>query len=1604
MAQDIDRKFRLAASWVAALLASTCLSAPAWATTFTVTNGADSGAGSLRDAITQANSAGGTNTININPGVGTITLTSGDLPTISNNLTLNANGATVSGNNQFRGLFIAGFSGTTQTAVSVSVSDLTITNTKAQGGIGNTGGGGGAGLGGAIFVANRATVTVSNVSLTSNAANGGAGMLVVSGNGGGGGMGGNSGFTANSARAGGGGLGVGADGGNGAASGSAGIATGGASGGAGAGNAGSGGLLGGGGGGGADINNPGGGGGGVGGAAAVGNLGGIGGFGGGGGGTAGINAGAAGGFGGGGGAGGGGGGVGGFGGGGGGGSTGTGGVGGFGGGSGNNTANSAGGGGAGMGGAIFVQGGGSLNLAGPLTITGNSVAGGANGGNGATSGSAFGSGIFLQGNGAVTFTPSAGQTQTVSNVIADQTGSGGAGPTAGSYGLTKNGAGTLALGAANTYSGGTTINGGLVNFSAATNFGSGSITLNGGGLQWAAGTTTDISSRLAALGAGGGTLDTNGNNVSFASALSGAGGLTKQGTGTLTLTGSNSYTGATTIGLGTLALAGSTLSSSSLLTVNSGATFDISGNGPGFTSIKALAGAGVAQLGGNGLVITAASTEFSGGIAGTGGLEIAGGAQTLSGANSYTNATQIDQGASLALKGNGSIASSAYVGFAPLLAGVATFDISQTSSGASVGALFDTAGVGVVSLGSQALTITGGSSFNGVIQDGGIGGGAGGSLVIGAGASQSLGGVNTYTGATTVMTGGTLSLTGSGSMATSSSLNLAGTGATFDLSGASGNQTIKDLSGVAGSTIALGANSLTVGTANSTIFAGSIGGTGSFTKQGSGTLTLSGTNSYSGGTTLNAGTLAVGNNAALGTGALTFATGTTLQAAATGLTLANAMTLNGANTVDTQTNTLTLGGVLSASGGLTKIGTGSLILTGANTYSGGTTVSGGILQGTTSSLQGNIVNNASVVFNQAGSGTYAGTMSGTGSLTLQGGGMLTLIGANSYTGGTTVSAGTLIGNSTSLQGNITNNASVVFNQAGSGIYAGNMSGGGSMTLQGGGYLNMTGTNTYTGGTTVNASTLAVNGSLAGNVTLNNGGMLQGNGTVGGVVSNGGTVAPGNSIGTLTVSGNFAQNGGVYQVEANAAGQSDRINVGGAASIGGGATVQVLAQPGTYQRNTTYTILTANGGVSGAYSGVSSNFAFLTPSLSYDANDVYLTLLTSQSAFAAGAQTPNQYAVGTALDRANSSATGDLNTVLNALASLSFAQGPAALNTISGQQWADFGTVNVNQSALFMSAVGQQMATARGAAGGARQALAQACDVSACEGDAPGSSNGPWSVWASGLGGLGSALGDSNASTLTYNFGGGAAGIDYRFSPNVLLGISSGYTSGNMWVNGFSGQGYTNSVAVAAYGSFTQGAFYADLLGGYAYFNNWLSRPIAIPGLAQRTARGTTGANQVLGQAEAGYKIGIYEPAKASVTPFALFQGSSVTQNAFSEGGANSLSLNVAAQATASLRSIFGTDLAGSIGLGNTRTLDLDLRLGWQHEYANTARPITAALAGAPGFAFTVYGATPTTDAAVLGFSAKTQVADSAQIYLRYDGQIGTGTDNHALNVGVRFSW
>jgi len=387
----------------------------------------------------------------------------------------------------------------------------------------------------------------------------------------------------------------------------------------------------------------------------------------------------------------------------------------------------SGNGGGGGAGVFNLGDGSSLNLStASFTINGNGTLNiGNETANGATAGVITGLAAGIVNNGTISFNQS-DASYTFGTVI---TGIGT---------VTQNGSGTTVLTGVNTYSGGTTINAGLINFSDGNNLGTGNITLNGGGLQWATGNTTDISGRLNAFGASGGTLDTNGNDVTLASAIGGTGGLTKTGSGVLTLTGVNAYQGTTTISGGTLALTGAgSIASSNGVTDNG--LFDISGTTAG-ASIKSLSGAGAVALGANTLTLTDASGSFGGSIAGTGGLVVQGsGTMSLSGVNTYTGSTAISSG-TLALSGAGSIAGSNE------LVDNGTFDISATTAGASIRNL---SGAGVAALGAKTLTLTDASgTFNGSLAGTGSFVKQGGGLLVLNGNSAAFAGTTNVAGGT----------------------------------------------------------------------------------------------------------------------------------------------------------------------------------------------------------------------------------------------------------------------------------------------------------------------------------------------------------------------------------------------------------------------------------------------------------------------------------------------------------------------------------------------------------------------------------------------------------------------------------------------------------------------------------------------------------------------------------------------------------------------------------------------------------------------------------------------------------------------------------------
>jgi autotransporter-associated beta strand protein len=657
--------------------------------------------------------------------------------------------------------------------------------------------------------------------------------------------------------------------------------------------------------------------------------------------------------------------------------------------------------------------------------------------------------------------------------------------------------------------------------------------------------------------------------------------------------------------------------------------------------------------------------------------------------------------------------------------------------------------------------------------------------------------------------------------------------------------------------------------------------------------------------------------------------------------------LGGFNAIDMWSNNI------SGPGSLTKLGTGILVLGGNNTYTGGTVVGEGTL-----ALSGAMIGSLGIL--PGGTFVTGGGYAVSSTSTLINAGAFQSVNAALLNQGTLVNSGTMI---SSL------------------VTSGSVSNSGSIT-----------------GAVSNSGSFANNGTVTGAFT--NAGLLSGTGTIVGNLANGAALSPGNSIGTMTVNGSLTQTaGGTYQVETNAAGQSDRINVvgtPGTANLNG--AVSVVGASGVQAPRTTYTILNATGGVVGTFASANSLYPFLLPSLSYDANNVYLTLQVG--GFAAAGQTATQQSVGRVLDANVFTATGDFATVLGTMATNT--QSPAlaqtTLTALSGQNYSSFATSMVQGAQLFMNNFANQTGGG-GSPASSRVALAEACDV-ACD-VTPAAL---WGAWGGALGGLGVIGAGTNPGQLTYNVGGFAAGLDRMVAPGLSLGVTAGYTAGTQWTQGFSGQGATDTFLVGLYGNYRMDKVYADAVFGYGYSYNQMWRQIFIPGLQPRTAQGNAGANQWYGQIEGGYRVDIGTPAGTYITPFARMQGYTGTQNGFSETGAQSLNLTVAGQTTNSLRSVLGAQLGGAIDLGWREKLAVQVRLGWSHEYADTARPVTATLAGAPLMPFTTYGVTPTRDGALVGFAANTAVADGASVYLRYEGNVSGQDSAHALTAGVRVSW
>ena len=546
--------------------------------------------------------------------------------------------------------------------------------------------------------------------------------------------------------------------------------------------------------------------------------------------------------------------------------------------------------------------------------------------------------------------------------------------------------------------------------------------------------------------------------------------ITKVGSGSLTLKGVNTYSGGTTISGGTLALSNASannIASSPCISLASGATLDTTalsgGAGLTLSAAQTLSGAGtlhgpLATVSGSTVVPGSATTL---GTLSTGNLNLASGSNLTfvlgtPGNSSPGSGSLINVNGNLTLPGSGlnvsfvdnanngglgSLGNGLYELFA-YSGSLSGFNAASTFAAQPTGKIYTfTNPVGQIDV---TISLPTPLTWTGL-----TGGTAGSDSGWNATSTNWANGASTvsYADGTSSVTFGDTNAANGGAPITNSTVTISGTNVSpcsVTFNNANVNYTLNGTAGIAGAT--------------------------GIVVSGSGLVSLQNSNSFTGPVAINAGALNISNSAALGNSSgVTVAAGAALQVQGgitsgaiplglngTGLaaspagalnnvsgnnTYAGAITLNGPSTIAASAGTLTLsGGVATGSNQLTVAGTGN------------TTFSAGI--------------------------------SGSGSLLMSGSGQLTLTAASSYTGGTTITAGTLqLGDgataSGSVSGNIVNNAALVIANPNAQNYSGNISGNGGFTKSGGGVLTLSGSNTYSGPTIINAGTLRLSGGTGG---------------------------------------------------------------------------------------------------------------------------------------------------------------------------------------------------------------------------------------------------------------------------------------------------------------------------------------------------------------------------------------------------------------------------------------------------------------------------------------------------------------------------------------------
>lgn len=657
---------------------------------------------------------------------------------------------------------------------------------------------------------------------------------------------------------------------------------------------------------------------------------------------------------------------------------------------------------------------------------------------------------------------------------------------------------------------------------------------------------------------------------------------------------------------------------------------------------------------------------------------------------------------------------------------------------------------------------------------------------------------------------------------------------------------------------------------------------------------------------------------------------------------------------------------------LVKADAGTLILSGANRYTGPTEVQGGTLIGDTQSIRNTLLNAGTTVFDQRTNATFGhrivGLNGSAGDMVKRGSGVLTL--AKESRLDWTVEEGKLVARADLYKSEVTNllgGGELELGVAKDITYDTLFRGDGKLTKTGTGRLVLAGhSRTFEGTTRIAAGELLIDGTQGGHVIVESGARLSGDGWMGSLhVRRGGSFAPSPSpnlpeaiTSSMRVMGDLVFDpGSRFEVDVYGNTLSDMVYVEGVAHLAG-EVVHVGTQ-GSYAPSSTYTILIADGGIEGRFDGISSNFAFLTPSLAYTPSAVRMTLDRNDVAFGDVAQSDNQRAVGAAVE------TRVAGPLYAAVIDADAEGARQAFDSLAGDFHASLRTALVEDSRF-----------ARGAVLGRLRGPADTAGISA---------------WGEAVGAWGHYGSDGNAARLERSAAGGLAGIEAVVpGGDVRLGVFGGYHRSDLTGGGN-----------ADIDSYQSGLYAGARIGGLALRGGaaigWhdlrVRRRVEGAGLSEQV-RSRYDATTLQAFGEIGWRL---ELGGGAIEPFAALAHVALDMGqAREQGGDAALVLADGAMSTNYATLGLRGETALPIGGG---MLALRGAAGWQHAFGDRL-PRVAMLVSGARFESAGLGIAQDSMAGDLGLVAR--LGGGTELDLRYRGTLARRNQDHMASAAITF--